>query len=47
VTVLGRLVRRAARWAWSLKDYRLVQADDPIGLMFRHPPDDDQREDPP
>jgi hypothetical protein len=33
-------LRRFGRWAWSLKDYRVVQADDPIGLMFRHPPDD-------
>lgn len=34
-------IRRALRWLAALRHWRLVQADDPIGLMFRHPPDDD------
>lgn len=28
-------LRRLGRWLWSLKDWRIVQADDPIGLMGR------------
>lgn len=38
-------LRRLGRWLWSLKDWRIVQADDPIGLMYRHPADDPEGDD--
>ena len=35
--------RAVLRWIRRVAGYRIVQADDPVGLMFRHP-DDDPRE---
>lgn len=35
-------VRRLGRWLRSLAGYRIVIADDPIGLMYQHP-DDQER----